>query len=76
VYDNLCAEGLRQFIKRFTLSDVCGLLPGMSREDCSLFLQNSQTLIFFCLCPDMRISVMDVDRYFAHLISFNLCGFR
>jgi hypothetical protein len=28
------------------------------------------------LCPGMKISVMEVDMYFVHLISFNLSGFR
>jgi hypothetical protein len=45
VYDNLCAEGMTQFITGLTLTGFCGRLPGLSREDCELFLQNFQYVI-------------------------------
>jgi len=56
VYDNLCAEGLTEFIAGFTLSGNCGRLPALSSEGRELLLRNlqyvisSNNVVVLCVC--------------------------
>jgi len=56
VYDNLCAEGLTEFITGFTLSGICGRLPGLSSVGRELLLRNlqyvisSNNVVVLCVC--------------------------
>ena len=56
VYDNLCAEGLTEFITGFTLSRFCVHTPALSSEDYEFFLRNlqyvisSNNVVVLCVC--------------------------